>query len=562
MGLARARGTLVVALALCAAVAPSAYGAEANFPGPTPPATEITRDFTLKQAAQLGLVQLTGKGGGGEGDLVSLTLTHKQVRGAVNVTVHVEFTVPERLTLPERDQIVSVLPEFKLRAESELNRGYKTPQGDPINFNLDFKFRASDAAPRPNYHQVLLVNPLKDLDEPNPKFRAHLSSLPVPNRSGSISSGEFDGDTFIKSNVLAHEMLHLVGLDDRYWDYYRVRGKDYPLPDRALPPSELAAFARRNRLPAPPAGRVINKDRPGTSGCDFMGRGELRNCRRIAKRDLKWIDSRAAVRVVAEPGDLLLNKDAAKQNFGVAFRSRVTALPGGTTTAEGVSVVCIDKSRLFPLDEGFDVLGPARELPGYGPLAALLDLSGRIQPSLDETAPGMLAAVWNVTDAAPLAFSGTAEQSQALLGQAGIAPDSVPDAPTLPNPNTGSADTAAVSPTGVEPTQPSEESKAVPPVTINAAQLFPSRVAAGRRARSILSVSAIGDVKSATLVLQRRKGGRWRKVRSLGSRRLSAGTEVIPLRLGRVSRGRHRMVVSVAGPIGRPVTRRVKLTVS
>ena len=174
----------------------------------------------------------------------------------------------------------------------------------------------------------------------------------MPNRSGSISSGEFEGDTFIKSNVLAHEMLHLVGLDDRYWDYYRVRGKDYPLPDRALPPSKLAAFARRNKLPAPPAGRVINKDRPGTSGCDFMGRGELRDCRRIAKRDLKWIDSRAAVRVVAEPGDLLLNKDAAKQNFGVAFRSRVTALPGGTTTAEGVSVVCIDKIAVVPARRG------------------------------------------------------------------------------------------------------------------------------------------------------------------------------------------------------------------
>ena len=487
MGLARARGTLVVALTLCAALAPSAYGAEANFPAPTPPATEITRDFTLKEAAQRGLVELTGKGGGGEGDLVSLTLTHKQVRGAVNVTVHVEFTVPERLTLEDRDKIVSVLPEFRRNAESELNRGYKTPRGDPINFNLDFKFRAPDAEPRANHHQVLIVNPYQDLDEPNPKFRSHLTSLPVPNQSGSISDGEFRTETFFQSNVMAHEMLHLVGLDDRYWDYYRVRGKDYPLPSRAMAPSKLAAFARRNKLPAPPAGRVINKDRPGTSGCDFMGRGELRDCRRISKRDLKWIDSRAAVRVVAEPGDLLLNKDAAKQNFGVAFRSRVTALPGGTTTAEGVSVVCIDKSRLFPLDEGFDVLGPARELPGYGPLAALLELSGRIQPSLDETPPGMLAAVWNVTDAAPLQFSGTAEQSQALLTQAGIAPDSVPDAPALPNPNAGSPDTAAVTQTGVEPTQPSKDSKPVPPVTVNAVQLYPSRVAAGRRARSILS---------------------------------------------------------------------------
>ena len=531
-------------------------------PGRRAAATEITRDFTLREAAQRGLAQLSGKGGGGEGDLVALTVTHKQVRGPVTVTVHVEFTVPERLTQEDRDKIVSVLPEFRQNAESELNRGYKTPQGDPIEFNLDFKFRAPDAEPRANHHQVLIVNPYQDLDEPQPHFRSHLTSLPVPNQSGSFSSGEFRTETFFHSNVMAHEMLHLVGLDDRYWDYYRVRGKDYPLPSRAMAPSKLAAFARRNKLPAPPAGRVIIKDSPGTGPCDFMGDGQNRDCRRISKRDLKWIGSQAAVRVVADPGDLLLNKDASKQNFGIGFRTVVMAGPGGTTTAEGVSVFCIDKSRFFPADEGFDVLGPARSLPGYAPLAALLELSGRMQPNLDETPPGMLNAVWNVTDAAPLQFSGTAEQSQALLTQAGIAPDSVPDAPTLPNPNAGSPDTAAVSPTGVEPTLPSTRSRPLPAVTVNAAKLYPSRVAAGRRARSILSVSAIGDVESATLVLQRRKGGRWRKVRSLGKRRVSAGTEVIPLKLGRVSSGRHRVVVSVAGPIGRPVIRRVKLTVS
>ena len=199
----------------------------------------------------------------------------------------------------------------------------------------------------------------------------------------------------------------------------------------------ITGLRSRHRRPA----EVISKNTPGTERCDIMGTGMFDNCRKITRRDLDWIESQAGVQITARPGELLLNKDASRQNMGVGFETKVYAEPGSTTTARGISVYCIDKSRFFPLDEGFDVLGPAREVPGYAPLATLLELSGRIQPSLEETPPGMLNAVWNVTDAASLEFSGSAEQSRALLAQAASRRAPCRMLPALPNPNAGSAET-------------------------------------------------------------------------------------------------------------------------
>ena len=79
-----------------------AHAAAAFFPDATPPPTQITRDFSLKEAAQRGLVQLESKGLGGEGDTVSLTLEHKKVTGPITVSVRVEFSVPPKVN-----------PEFK-----------------------------------------------------------------------------------------------------------------------------------------------------------------------------------------------------------------------------------------------------------------------------------------------------------------------------------------------------------------------------------------------------------------------------------------------------------------
>jgi len=235
----------------------------------------------------------------------------------------------------------------------------------------------------------------------------------------------------------------------------------------------------------------------------------------------------------------------------VGFSTSVYARPGTTTTANGISVYCIDKDLFFPAAEGFDVLGPARELPGYEPLAALLELSGRIQPSLEETPPGMLNAVWNVTDAAELEFSGSAAESRALLSQAGVAENAVPGGlPYVPNPNAGLAETGAVTGGEVLPAIDSATTKPAADVRINYAQLYPERVRAGRRVRADMLLSTAGDVRAVSVRVERRQRGRWRKVRSLRPRRVDTGQTLLSQRLGRLQPGRHRLVVSVTDSLG------------
>ena len=530
-----------------------AQAAEAFFPEGAPPPTQITRDLPLKEAAQRGLITLESKGLGGEGDAVSLTLEHKKVTGPITVTVRVEFTTKPRIDPGVREALKNDLPTFARAAEKWVGTGYRTREGDPINFKFDYVIREPDDPPRFNYHQVLLVNPAVDLDEPDPEFRAEVGKLPVPNKFGEQTTGTF---TFpdVNAKTLAHETLHLVGLDDRYADFYRVRGRDYLLPGLGLSPSNLNAFLRAHRppLPPPPAGRVVVKDTPGTERCDIMGSGSVLPCRKVSRRDLDWIESQAGVQVTARPGEILLNKDATRQNMGVGFPTTVYARPGSITTADGISVYCIDKDRFFPAAERFDVLGPAREQPGYESLAALLELSGRIQPSLVETPYGMLNAVWNVTDAAPLEFSGSAEDSAALLAQAGVVPDSLPDAPPLPNPNAGSPDTGAVTGGEVLPTIESAATRPAAEVRLAYAHLYPARLRAGRRVRADLLLSSAGEAGRISLTVQRRAGRRWRKVRSLRSLKGRAGQIVKPIALGRLKPGRHRLVASAAGPFGPP----------
>lgn len=546
----RAAATALIVLGLAAA--PAAHAGEAFFPGAAPTPTQITRDFTLKEAAQRGLIKLESKGLGGEGDAVSLELQHKKVRGPVTVTLHVEFTVPDRVTPELREAVANTLQTVARQAEERLNQGQKTSDGDVVRFKLDWVFRAPDAQERFNYHQVLVINPNLDLAEPDPQFRSNVDHLGVPNRFGEQSGGTFNSGG-LEPKVLAHEMLHLAGLDDMYTDFYRAGGKDYPLPAAGMTPSQLKAYAKAHRppLPAPPAGRVVAKNRPGVARCDIMGENTFLDCRKISRQDLDWFGAMAGVQVTAQPGDLLLNKDSTRQNMGVGYPTKVYADPGATTTANGISVYCIDKDLFYPAAETFDVLGNARDLPGYEPLAALLELSGRIQPNLEETPPGMLNAVWNVTDAAGLEFSGSAEESRALLAQAGVAEDSVPGGLAyVANPNAGSADTGAVTGGEVLPAIAGKATKPIAQARLVYARLFPARVRAGRKVRTDMLVSTAGDGRALAVKVQRKVGRRWRKVRSLRSRKARDGQSVVPLSLGRLKRGKHRLVVSLSSSFG------------
>jgi hypothetical protein len=290
-----------------------------------------------------------------------------------------------------------------------------------------------------------------------------------------------------------------------------------------------------------------------------MGSGLYESCRRISKRDLDWFESQAGVQVTASPGDLLLNKDPSRQNMGVGFSTIVFASPGSTTVANGIAAYCLDHDRSFPLGEIFDVGPSGAELPGYEGVVRLLQLNAQLQPSLTESIAGMQAAIWNLTDASPIDTSGTADESRALLAQAQVAENSVPGGlPAIVNPNAASPDTGTVGATGVVlPAVAAEDVAAAPAVRVSTAQMFPARVRAGRRVRSDLLVGTAGEAERLTLSVEKRKGRRWARVRSLAARDLENGTSVVPLRLGSLRAGRYRLVVSVAPPIGKPVVQRV-----
>jgi hypothetical protein len=68
--------------------------------------------------------------------------------------------------------------------------------------------------------------------------------------------------------------------------------------------------------------------------------------------------------------------------------------------------------------------------------------------------------------------------------------------------------------------------------------------------RADLLLSSAGDARKIGLTVQRRAGRRWRKVRSLRALKGRPGQIVKPIALGRLKPGRHRLVVSAAGPFG------------
>jgi len=557
---------LCLALLIAVLAAPIAQAAEVFFPSASPPATQISRDFSLKEAARRGIVKLTPKGGI-EGDQVAVELQHRKVSGPVTITIHVEFTVKPRLDIYRRDEGPRALPDSEKATQDELNRGkYRTQTGDPITFKVDYKYRNPDDTPRYNHHQILIVDPYIDLDQPDPKYRSSVDEVGVPNEDGAAKSGTFNSLSFSKPGVLAHELLHLAGLPDRYHDVYRVKGKDYPLPDsdEELNKAQLTEFARQHRppLPPPPAGKVRSKNLPGVKGCDIMGTGVHKDCRRLDKRDLKILNTSAGVQVIANPGDLLLNKNTSNQNYGVGLRTTVFAGPGSTTVARGISVYCLDHGRTIPLEGGFDVLGPASEVPGYEAVGKLLALSGTLQPDLDNTPTGMQAAVWNTTDAAPLATSGYADEARALMAQAGVAEDSVPGGLTdMNDPNAGSEDTAAVGTDAVVESLPSADTKVPPSATLQDTRLYPSTLRAARRVYADLLVSVIGEADRVSMTVQRKKGRRWRKLRALPGRKVKPGPNVFSLKLGRLGAGKYRLALTATRLRLKQSTVRVGFTV-
>ena len=549
----------LAALLLGVAPAQPARAAVAYFPT-TPPPTQVAREMTLQQASRAGIVKLQAKGGG-EGDSVSMQLDGKKVKGTIVVTVRAEMTVWAHKTQPEREAIRDLVPYLREKTEAELNRRkYKTSKGEPVRFLLDWQYREPEEVARSNYHQVKMIDPNLDLIKPHPNYRSRVHGRGVPNSSVATTA---TFSTSAEIPVLAHETMHLAGLDDRYTDFYEVGGKKYPLPKAGMKPSEVEKFAKTHQPPLKTNGKVTSGDIPETDRCDMMGAHASAACRKLSKRDLDWYESQAGVLVKAKPGELLLNKSASKQNFGVAYESSVFAPLGSTTVANGIAVYCIDHDRFFPLDEGFDVGPSAAELPGYEGVAKLLSLNAQVQPNLTESVLGMQAAIWNLTDGTPLETSGTADESRALMAQAGVAENSVPGGlPALEDPNAGTETTGAVDAAGaLLPPIAATEAEPPPLVRVYAAQLYPKRLRAGRNLHADLLLGTGGPVENLALRVQRKAGKRWKTIRKLGTRKLATGTTSVPVGFGTLRTGSYRLLIAASGSLGDPAVQRLPFKV-
>jgi hypothetical protein len=554
------RGALVLGLVLALLGVGGGTSASAltYFPGTgqygSPPATQISRNFTLKDAAQRGLVKLTSKDNGFQGDDVSIELTNKKVRAPVTITIHAEFTTlgPPRA---DQDNLPTFVSDIARSTEADLNGlKMKSQNGDPIQFKLDWEYRAWNAPPQPNFHQITIIDPNSDLIEPDSKFRSQFDHAGKPNGQGNIMRGLFTVHTLSQQPVLDHETMHMAGLPDHYHDFYKVGNKTYPIPGRALKPSELEKFARNHRPPLPTNGKVVSLGDPGGDPCDMMGGGEFKPCHRVTKADQKFLSDQAGIVVSVAPGDILLNKDtgpggvgsAGSQDMVVGYPTRIFASNGGTTTAPGVSVYCIDFHLAPPGKNNiFDVLGPASEQPGLDPLAKLISINAALQNTLSAPVPGMQTAIWNVTDDQQINESPAygADEARAILNQAGIAEDSYPNGlPQTLDPNAGSPDTGAVSQSGVLDTIPSQRTKPLPTTTIRFGRLYPSPLRAHGVIRADLLVTVLGDASRLGIKVQQREGGQWSRPRKLGKKhKIEPGDNALPLKLGRLGPGRYRL---------------------
>ena len=132
--------------------------------------------------------------------------------------------------------------------------------------------------------------------------------------------------------------------------------------------------------------------------------------------------------------------------------------------------------------------------------------------------------------------------------------------PPIDNPNAGSPDTTTVGAAGA--VLPPVPAKDVTPalVRLDAAQLYPARLRAGRRVYGDLALTVGGRAEQVAVRVERRAGRRWRKVRTFAARPLDTEVTPVSLAFGRLRAGAYRLVVSVSAD-GAPAVKRVSFRV-
>jgi len=492
-----------------------------------PPATEIVQVVSLQDAARAGLVQLTAKGTGIQGDQVAVELTGARIEGApIQITFHAEFYGHDSSGAPWPPAKAA---EIAAAVKARLS-GLKTPDGGKIDLVFDFRVRdgTTPDGGLPGYYQIDLVDAPAGFPQETPT---------------TAPRGQWGANE--PATYLAHEVLHMAGLRDQYSALspkYVVNGKEYPLP--AYPGDKKdaaakAAWVKDVLFPAVDAleaqygrGEIRPSIPPGYEN-DIMA-NYLNPNATVSAEDLQSLIDRAGVRMHAEPGDGIVNEKGNYQNYGVGYALDLFAPRGETVRVEGLWVFCIDHFA-NPPNEGqrFDVLGPLAALP-YPQLPALVQLLQylALQDSADSDA--LLYgqhAVWSLTDGDP-----PEPEAQAVLTAAGVEFDAnfFAYTPHFEDPNAAGTRTAAVSETEVLPPIPTTTGP--PPIPpggleqtprLTAAVVAPAVVRARRPATLAVLVEEAGD--QLTITLERRKGKRWLPVGDVLQQGAPIGLAVIAL---------------------------------
>ncbi len=489
-------------------------------------ATTFAREATLKQAAQLGIVKLTSKGGFG-GDDVAVDAQYKDVPLPTVVRMNIEVVSDDP----------GISTEFESHVEKELagyviNKGKL--KGQPVKFDLNVVRRAPGERGRECFHQVHFA----------PGVHEHLKT---ENFGFTLGGGELDPT---KPSHWTHNVLHLAGLPERYdWFWVDDGGKSVVKIPTTAAELDAAVAALKSLGPISSTGYGHLRVHKGWKGnimaprpFSFDEYGE-----KLFQSDLLLFAKLAQDRIAihSEPGDLLVNKATGEQNLVNGASLDLILTKGDPPVhVDGMVAYCLDLDRGVP-DSGevFDVLGPAAAQPGDAmqALARVMKIVAHRQPGVLKSTPGAQSAIWRITDDRVA----TLESAQEILAEAGIPPGADYDAPHFGNPNSGSPNTGAVTPSSVLP--PLELGPPLPRLKppkprLRDVSVRPRRVRPKRKA--VVSVrlklaKGLGD--DVALSLERRKGRRFKRLRKLGRTRVPDDVSTTARLLPKLRAGTHRV---------------------
>ena len=295
----------------------------------------------------------------------------------VQVTVHLEIVHQPGDTTPYAD-----------RVKAELDRAYAgvtTDDGQRVNFTFDVVERASSAAPRKCFHEVIM--------HPKADVVGEMSDLGPKQLTGDWEAQE--------QWSWKHEMGHILGIDDHYETFFVFKNGKHP--DVKVPNNPTDAQVQKAIGPhfSLRDGKQVTRS-ANTTPDDFMGSTRNGHLRKI---DARRIANRALLVVHDVPGDILVNRDPAEQNLIVGAPFDLTIPTNGFAHVDGMVAYCIDASRLAPHPGStLDMLGRAGDRGGAAmdALQRVIDVIAAREPGPLQATPGANDAIWRVTDDAPI----------------------------------------------------------------------------------------------------------------------------------------------------------------